>query len=141
MGRDLYPKLNIWDVAKPELEGIYRERYGLSRTAEKIGRQLPSLLARSPEVPHLLYEALKLASSGKLRARIDSDDLQTLGLQVGQHNRRLPGAILAAGFIIAAAVLASYQVPPLAMTYSVPALGSLGVGLVIAWRSLRSPSG
>ncbi len=141
MGRDLYPKLNIWEVAKPELEGIYRERYGLPRTAEKIGRQLPSLLARSPEVPHLVYEALKLASTGKLRARIDSDELQRLGLQVGRHNRRLPGAILAAGLIIAAAVLAGYEVPPLAADYSLPALGSLAIGVVIAWRSLRAGSG
>ncbi len=137
MGRDLYPKLNIWEVAKPELEGIYRERYGLPRTAEKIGRQLPSLLARSPEVPHLIYEALKLAAAGKLRARIDSDELERLGVQVGRHNRRLPGAILSAGFIIAAAVLAGYQVPPLATDYSLPALGSLAIGLFVAWRSLR----
>ncbi len=138
MGRDLYPRLNIWEVAKPELEGIYRERYGLPRTAEKIGRQLPSLLARSPEVPHLIYEALKLAAAGKLRARIDSEELDRLGVQVGRHNRRLPGAILAAGFIIAAAVLAGYQVPPVAADYSLPALGSLAIGLFVAWRSLRS---
>ncbi|MGY6554128.1 MAG: ubiquinone biosynthesis regulatory protein kinase UbiB [Wenzhouxiangella sp.] len=137
MGRDLYPKLNIWEVAKPELEGIFRERYGLPRTAEKLSRQLPSLLARSPEVPHLIFEALKLASTGKLRARIDSAELERLGVQVGQHNRRLPGAILAAGFIIAAAVLAGYQVPPVALDYSLPAAGSLAVGLLIAWRSLR----
>lgn len=137
MGRELYPKLNIWEVAKPELEGIYRERYGLPRTAEKFGRQLPGLLARSPEVPRLVYEALKLAATGKLGTRIDSEQLERLGTQLGQHNRRLPGAILAAGFIIAAAVLAGYQVPPLALDYSLPAAGSLALGLLIAWRSLR----
>ena len=137
MGRDLYPRLNIWEVAKPELEGIYRERYGLPRTAEKLGQQLPSLLARSPEVPHLIYEALKLASTGKLRTRIDSGDLEQLGQAVGRHNRRVPGAILAAGFIIAGAVLAGYAVPPLALDYSVPGLASLAVGLLVAWRTLR----
>ncbi len=138
MGRDLYPRLNIWEVAKPELEGIYRERYGLPRTAEKIGRQLPGLLARSPEVPHLVFEALKLASTGKLRTRIDSSDLEQLGQAVGRHNRRLPGAILAAGFIIAGAVLAGYAVPPIALDYSLPAITSLLVGLAVAWRALRS---
>ena len=138
MGRDLYPKLNIWEVAKPELEGIYRERYGLNRTAERIGKQLPSLLARSPEVPNLLFEALKLASAGKLRTRIDSADLEALGQAVGRHNRRLPGAILAAGFIIAAAVLAGYQVPPISHGYSIPALVSLATGLLVTWGSLRA---
>ncbi len=137
MGRDLYPKLNIWEVAKPELEGIFRERYGLPRTAEKLARQLPSLLARSPEVPHLVYEALKLASAGKLRTRIDSSDLEQIGQAVGRHNRRLPASILAAGFIVASAVLAGYEVPPLIAAYSAPALASLALGLGIAWRALR----
>ena len=137
MGRDLYPKLNIWEVAKPELEGIYRERYGLPQTAERIGRQLPSLLARSPEVPHMLYEALKLASTGKLRTHIDSRDLEQMGRAVGQHNRRVPGAILASGLIIAGAVLAGYQVPPIAFDYSVPALIALLAGIATAWKTLR----
>ncbi|NDY96683.1 ubiquinone biosynthesis regulatory protein kinase UbiB [Wenzhouxiangella limi] len=138
MGRDLYPKLNIWEVAKPELEGIFRERYGLPRTAEKLARQLPSLLARSPEMPHLIYEALKLASAGKLRTRIDSSDLEQMGQAVSRHNRRLPGSILAAGFIIASAVLAGYEIPPMLAEYSLPALTSLALGLGIAWRALRS---
>ncbi len=137
MGRDLYPKLNIWEVAKPELESIFKDRYGLPKTADKLVRQLPSLLARSPEVPHLIYESLKLASAGKLRTQIDSQDLEQLGAAVGRHNRRLPRAILAAGFIIASAVLAGYQVPPDLMGYSLPALAGFSLGLVIAWRSLR----
>jgi ubiquinone biosynthesis protein len=137
MGRDLYPKLNIWEVAKPELESIFRDRYGLPKTADKLVRQLPSLLARSPEVPHLIYESLKLASAGKLRTQIDSQDLEKLGAAVGRHNKRLPGAILSAGFIIASAVLAGYQVPPNLIGYSLPALAGFTLGLGIAWRSLR----
>ncbi|TVS10234.1 MAG: 2-polyprenylphenol 6-hydroxylase [Wenzhouxiangella sp.] len=138
MGRELYPGLDIWQVAKDELEGIYRERYGLPRTAERITRQLPGLLARSPEVPHMLFEALKLASAGKLRTRIDSEDLERLGSQVGRHNRRLPSAILAAGFLITGAVLAGYEIGPLLSDYSAPGLLSLTIGLIVAWKSLRS---
>ncbi|MFW6341135.1 MAG: hypothetical protein ACOC0Q_09735, partial [Wenzhouxiangella sp.] len=84
------------------------------------------------------YESLKLASAGKLRTRIDSEDLEQLGQAVSRHNRRLPGSILAAGFIIAGAVLAGYQVPPALADYSLPALASLGLGLGIAWKALRS---
>jgi len=138
MGRDLYPKINIWDVAKPELESIYRERYGLPRTAQRLGRQLPGMLARSPELPSLVYEYLKLASKGAIRTRIDSGDLEELSAQLGQHNRRLPGAILAAGLIVSAAVLAGYQVGPLWNDLSVPACGAAVVGLLVGWRALRS---
>ncbi|MFU8878290.1 MAG: ubiquinone biosynthesis regulatory protein kinase UbiB, partial [Wenzhouxiangellaceae bacterium] len=68
MGRDLYPKINIWDVAKPELEKIFRERYGLRRTARKVTRELPAWLARGPEVPNMIHEALKLAARGRIKA-------------------------------------------------------------------------
>jgi ubiquinone biosynthesis protein len=137
MGRDLYPRINIWDVAKPELESIYRERYGLPRTAQRLGRQLPGMLARSPELPTLIYEYLKLASQGSIRTRIDSRDLQELSTQLSQHNRRLPGAILAAGLFVAGAVLASYQVGPVWGDLSISGGVSALLGLIIGWRALR----
>ncbi len=136
MGRDLYPKINIWEVAKPELESIYAERYALPRTVERIGRQLPALLARSPELPTLIYEALKIAGSGGMRARIDSEDLEQLARQLGRHNRRLPGAVLAAGLLITGALLAGYGVGPIWQDLSLPGLGALALGLISAWRAL-----
>ncbi len=137
MGRDLYPKINIWDVAKPELEGIYRERYGLPKTARRIQEQLPGMLARSPELPNMIYEFLKKAGGGNFQTRIHSDDLDKLAQQFGNHNRRLPGAILAAGFLITGALLASYQVAPLIQDLSLLGMISVGAGLVLGWRSFR----
>ena len=137
MGRDLYPKINIWEVAKPELERIYAERYGIPRTARRISRQLPGMLARSPELPTLIYEYLKMAGSGQMRTRIDSADLAELADQVGRHNRRLPGAIIAAGLLVTGAVLAGYQVGPMVQDLSLAAAGSALLGLAIGWRAMR----
>ena len=137
MGRDLYPKINIWEVAKPELEAIYRDRYGLPRTARRISRQLPGMLARSPELPTLIYEYLKMAGSGHIRTRIDSADLERLSGELNRHNRRLPATILAAGFLVSGAVLAGYGVGPLYQAYSLPAAASLLLGLVLAFRASR----
>lgn len=137
MGRDLYPKLNIWEVAKPELESAYRERYGIERTMETIARQLPGWLARSPDLPNLVFDAIRLAASGQLRTHIEGKDLVAIGKQVGAHNRKLPLSIFAAGLIIGAAILIGYQTPPLVEDYSVPGLVGLMVGLIVGWRGLR----
>ena len=137
MGRDLYPKLNIWDVAKPELEDIFRQRYGLGRTAQKLGRELPGWLARGPEIPGLIHEALKFASQGQIRARIDSDDLEHINQRLHSHNRRTPGAIVAAGFLIAAALLAAYDVGPFVRGLSIPSLMSFGASALLIWRIWR----
>ena len=135
MGRDLYPKINIWEVAKPELEGIYAERYGLPRTAERIRRQLPGMLARSPELPTLVYEFLKMAGSGQFKTRIDSSDLERIERQFEHHNRRLPGAILAAGLLVSGAVLAGYEVGPIIQGFSAPAGLALLLGVLLGWKA------
>jgi len=137
MGRQLYPKINIWDVAKPELERIFRERYGFRRTAAKVTRELPSWLARGPELPNLVLETLKLAARGRINAHIASDDLARIEQHIGTHNRRVPGAILSAGLLVASSVLAGYQVGPWLAGHSVPAIIGFAAALIIAMRSVR----
>ena len=129
MARDLDPSINMWEVAKPELEAIYRERYGLQRTLERLGRRLPNWLSRSPEMPNMVFEAMRMASSGQLRARIDSSELSDLAKELGRHNHRQPGAIVAAGLVVAAAILWTQGLP-------VAAAISAGLGLLLALQAL-----
>ncbi len=136
MGRELYPRINIWDVAKPELEKIFRERYGLKRTARKVTRELPAWLARGPELPNLIHEALKLASRGRLNATIDSRDLSRIEQHLESHNRRVPGAVLTAGLLISSAILAAYDVGPWLQTHSLPAMFGFAAALITGLRTL-----
>ncbi|GAB4177140.1 MAG: ubiquinone biosynthesis regulatory protein kinase UbiB [Wenzhouxiangellaceae bacterium] len=137
MGRELYPKLNIWEVAKPELERIFRERYGIRRTARRVGRELPSWMARSPEVPELVLAALKRAASGQFESRIRSEDLRRIEARLEHHNRRLPAAVLSAGLLVCAAIMAAFEVGPLWQMHSIPALTGVVLGLLIGWRAWR----
>jgi len=137
LGRELHPKINIWEVAKPELERIYRQRYGLPRTARRLSRQLPEMLARSPDLPALVYDFLKSAGTGQLQARIDSDDLTRLAAGISQPSRRVPLAVLAAGLLIAAAILGAYSVGPGLFGHSAPALVSGAAGVISACLALR----
>ena len=137
MGRDLYPKINIWDVAKPELERIFRERYGVRRTARKVGRELPAWLARGPEIPNLVHEALRYAARGRVNATIASDDLDRIGHHIARHNRRVPGAILTAGLLVASSVLAAFDVGPWFQTHSLPAMLGFAAAIFIGFRAFR----
>lgn len=137
MCRELDPRLNIWEVAKPELEAIYRERYSPDRTARSIGRQLPGWISRAPEIPNLLLEYLDRAGRGELSARISSTDLVRMGEEFGRQNRRLPGMILAAGILISASVLAAFQVPPVYWDIPIPAAAGGLLALLVAVRSWR----
>lgn len=139
MGRELYPQLNIWEVAKPELEAAYRERYGMEKTIETITRQVPGWLARTPDLPNMVFDAIRLAASGQIRTQIEAKDLTRLGQEVSAHNHKLPLSILAAGLIIGASILIGYETAPLINDYSIPGLVGLVCGVLIGWRALRRP--
>jgi len=137
MGRDLYPKINIWDVAKPELERIFRERYGIKRTARRIGREIPAWLSSAPEVPGFALDALKHAARGQFRARLESEDLEKIAASLKTHNRGTPGAVLTAGLLIASSVMAAFDVGPFLSEHSVPAMIGFAFSALIAWRAMR----
>jgi ubiquinone biosynthesis protein len=105
LGRDLYPQLDIWAVAKPELEAIMRQQYSLHQAAEGLLRRLPDVLEKTPEMPNLVHRYLKQAAKGELKTQIDPQSLQQWSQQQEQYQRRQNRSILSAGTLIAAALL------------------------------------
>lgn len=137
IGRMLHPRLNIWKVAKPELEAIFRERYGLERAARTLRRELPGWLAKAPDLPDLIYDYLKRSSRGELTFRVSSQDLAALKDELHHHNRRLPGTILAVGVLVASSILAAYRIGP--SIFDIPVIAASGgiLGFLMALRAWR----
>ncbi|MDX1381818.1 MAG: ubiquinone biosynthesis regulatory protein kinase UbiB, partial [Xanthomonadales bacterium] len=139
LGRELYPQLDIWAVAKPELEAIMAEKQGLDATARELRDRLPGWLSKAPEMPGLIHEYLSQATRGQLVTRMRSPDLEQLREDTIRYHRR---ALLtfAGGLLgIAAAVLLGLEAGPgHAWGLSLPGLltGVTSVWLLLrAWRS------
>ena len=58
LGRQLYPQLDLWSTAKPQLEQWLRQRYSPLALARKIKQRLPGWLEQLPEVPDALLRRL-----------------------------------------------------------------------------------
>ncbi len=58
LGRQLYPQLDLWSTAKPQLEEWLRQRYSPVALARKIKQRLPGWLEQLPEVPDALLRRL-----------------------------------------------------------------------------------
>ncbi len=104
LGRQLDPELDIWAVAKPELERILRTRHGVRSTARALGRRLPGLIEHSPEIPELIRGALQRLAAGKIQATLDPVSLAALERQRRASDARQNSALLAA-VLLASAVL------------------------------------
>jgi ubiquinone biosynthesis protein len=59
LGRQLYPELDLWQTAKPFLENWLKERMSPQRLFDEIKRQAPFWREKLPEIPDMLYHALK----------------------------------------------------------------------------------
>jgi len=66
LGRDLYPDLELWQVAKPFLERWMHEQFGLRAMLKRLKQRLPIIIEKLPEMPELIYDVLeKLAEDPK----------------------------------------------------------------------------
>jgi len=109
IGRTLNPKLDIWATAKPILESIMRDKYGPEAVLKDLKSRLPSLLERAPEMPALLHRYLTQATSGELKLKLQSNDLEQIRGEFKSAQRQSVFAILGAGLLIASSVLFAFD--------------------------------
>ncbi|MEM1412748.1 MAG: ubiquinone biosynthesis regulatory protein kinase UbiB [Pseudomonadota bacterium] len=138
LGRDLYPELDLWGVAKPELEAILREKYSVEHVAKDLREQLPIWLSQAPELPNLIRDYLTKATQGELQTYIASEDLAQLRAEHAVSHRRTLGVLAAGAIGISGALLTGLETGPWFLGgLSVLGLSLLGLSAVVFFRSAR----
>ena len=59
LGRQLYPDLDLWNTAAPYLENWMKQRIAPPGVWKNIKQHFPEWLEQTPEVPQLLFDAMK----------------------------------------------------------------------------------
>jgi len=101
LGRQLYPELDLWQTAKPYLENWLKERMSPKALMEEIKRRAPFWREKLPEIPDLIYKALK---SDVKKQQLLEQQVELLKIQLseqGSQHRRVIYGILGATSIIA----------------------------------------
>ena len=102
LGRDLYPDLYIWSLAKPILSGWIKEQLDPMRNLQQLRQQLPEILLSSTDIPKLLDQGLQsLASQG---SRQDSQLREMQQIRADMLNDRRRDWLALAGFAISIAI-------------------------------------
>ena len=137
LGRLLDPDIDIWATAKPVLADILRQKRSPQAVAKMIRERMPSWLAAAPDMPQLLHDYLKLATTGNAHMRLSSDDLKRLADVSHTGQRQTVFAILGVGLLIVAAVLygleaggpSLFKLPAAAWIAGIGGIGAL----IAAW--------
>ncbi len=126
LGRELYPELDIWSLAKPILSGWIKEQLDPVRNLQQLRQQLPEILLSATDIPKLLDQGLQsLASQG---SRQDNQLREIQQIRADMLNDRRRDWIALAGFGISIAI--ATQIFWLAPIFYILAV------LVVVWRIL-----
>src|SRR5690606_30635977 len=108
LGRQLYPDLNLWQVARPLLDRWMSDRVGLRGVVRGTRENLPYWLDRLPDVPGHLIDLMERLRQGKLEVQWRSRELEALRDDLRRDRRaallRMSGGILVLSGVILYAV-------------------------------------
>ena len=129
LARQLDPELDIWGVAKPELEAILREKHTIENVSHELRERLPGWLAQAPEIPGLVHDFLVKANSGQLLSRTAQDDAARSRREQRDSRRRILRALAGGSLCIPGAILTAMETGPWYLWgYSVPGMILLALG-------------
>ncbi|MBT8072042.1 MAG: ubiquinone biosynthesis regulatory protein kinase UbiB [Gammaproteobacteria bacterium] len=112
LARQLDPELDIWGVAKPELENILRTRHNLESVSQELRDRLPGWLAQAPEIPGLVHDFLVKANSGQLLTRTTSEDTARRFEEQLASRRKMVRALAGGSLSIPGAILMALETGP-----------------------------
>lgn len=138
LGRQLDPEIDIWSVAKPELETILRERHNFESVSQELRDRLPGWLAEAPEMPGLIHDFLVKANSGQLLTRTASEDAAAARREQTAARRKSLQALAGGSLSIPGAILLAMETGPwFIWGYSAPGLILLVLGGWQIFKALR----
>ena len=130
LGRQLYPQLDLWTTAKPFLDRWLKQRYSPKSLFNQFKQLAPDWLEQLPEIPPLIYSALKTAQQTAENPAVTTVVTTSAPMAKQQPLRRLipwlSAAAVGVGFGLAVSSWTESlaQVPVISLTL-------VGVGLLV----------
>ncbi|TCS43760.1 ubiquinone biosynthesis regulatory protein kinase UbiB [Reinekea marinisedimentorum] len=109
LGRQLYPELDLWKTAKPFLENWVKVQVGPKRFLDSLKAHGPTWLAKAPQMPDLVHDALTQMRAGSVADKSIQLELRRLNEQhaLSAKRQRRRGLALVLAVVALASPLAA----------------------------------
>ncbi len=105
LGRQLYPKLDLWSTARPFLEKLAKEKHSAKNIFAELKKQNSALLKELPELPMMTINALKQINNLKNLNDLQNQKLQAINDKLEDNYRKQKYAIFAGAMLIVSGIL------------------------------------
>ncbi len=110
LGTDLYPDLDIWQLAKPILTDWVKANMNPVKNMKELGQQIPDLLLGAQDLPSLMIDSLNGLKNQSAWQAKQLQELQNMRLQMEHQQKRswIFGSIMA--IFLAISVIAPWYI-------------------------------
>ncbi len=105
IGRQLYPELDLWKTARPQLERWMGERIGAKGLLKGAKLNIPKLIDRLPDLPNRALDVLDQIHDGKIEMENKSEEKHHLRQEMKVYNRSTVMAVVGSGFLLSASII------------------------------------
>lgn len=105
VGRQLYPDLDMWDTARPIMKRWMSEQIGVRHLLDAARENLPSLIAKLPEVPSTVITLLDKMQKGDFQVDSNREAFEDIKQEIKLSNERSTSTMIGSALIIAAVLL------------------------------------
>ena len=105
IGRQLYPELDLWKTARPQLERFMDERIGAKGLLKGVKLNIPKLIDRLPDLPNRALDVLDKIHEGKIEMENKSEEIHHLRQEMKAYNQRTVLAVVGSGFLLSASII------------------------------------
>lgn len=128
LGRQLYPDLDLWKTAKPFLENWMDEQVGSQAMWRGFKKNLPYIAEKMPEMPNLIYAALRRAAEGENHEE-QQREMRELRKEISRANQRTVMTIIGSSFLLGAFLVYSLNPVSSAFLWGVPFVSWISAGI------------
>jgi len=125
LGRDLYPELDLWQTAKPFLEGFMRERVGPKGFFNRLQDQMPEVGETLKDLPRLLASTLRKIERGAIEIQVNAPELTRLRQESAAADRSRYWMHLGSVALLGAALLFALEAAPMWAIWTLTGTGAL----------------
>lgn len=141
VGRQLYPDINMWEVAKPLIyKWMVKEKFSPKAFVDKGLKDAGELTEAVFDLPVHTKDLLKRTLRDELKIGFVHHRLDVVADEMAGAGRRIGGGFFAGALVIAAAMITVYAKQDAPGFWGVPGLAWVGYGLaaIVAFRAFSS---
>ncbi len=132
VGRQLYPDVNMWEVAKPLIyKWMAKEKFSPKQILERGREGIEELAGAALELPLQAHTLLRRALREELRIGFVHHRLENVTEELKNVGKRISGGIIVASLVVGGSMVAVYSGPEATRFLGLPVLSDVGFALAV----------